>query len=258
MQRALFLSLVCGVAAGAASGVAAQDCGDWSRPVVCRAEVIAVDGDGETERLGTRDDLQVAPRGKFELEVEARDQRGSRFPLDRLVLAADDSRCDRLLTVRQLDEGRLEVTAAATEGRCELRLWLPNNTNFEWEIEVQISADARAGYERDEAEFLARALYAAILNREPDAGGFSGAVTEIQRGDLDAQIAAMTRSAEFQQLAGPISPAELLDQFYQGILGRPSDSDGVREYLGEMQRRQYASVLSKLIRSAEFERRLAQ
>jgi len=133
---------------------------------------------------------------------------------------------------------------------------MPNNLNFQWDIDVEISVGARSGYERAEAEILANALYAAILNREADASGFSGAVAEIQSGNLDAQIDAMTRSAEFRQvIAGKTAP-DILEQFYQGILGRPGDSAGVRLYLAEMQRGQYASVLRKLIRSPEFEQLL--
>ncbi len=53
-----------------------------------------------------------------------------------------------------------------------------------------------------------------------------------------------------------MTAAHILEQFYPGILDREGDRAGVRLYLGEMRRRQYASVLLKLIRSPEFEGRL--
>ena len=53
-----------------------------------------------------------------------------------------------------------------------------------------------------------------------------------------------------------VDAATLLERFYQGILGREPDSGGVRLYLADMRRGQYASVLLNLIRSPEFERRL--
>lgn len=234
----------------------AQNCGDWYRPVVCTAELIVTDSNRDTVRLDDGSDLELGPNEQLDLQLEARDQRGLRFPLERLALRYDDYDCRSILSVEDREEGSLRIGATASEGSCRLEIWMPNNLNFEWQIEVEISVGARSGYERAEAEILANALYAAILNREPDSGGFGGAVAEIQIGNLDAQIDAMTRSEEFRQvIAGKPAP-DILEQFYLGILGRPGDSDGVRLYLAEMQRGQYASVLRKLIRSTEFENRL--
>jgi hypothetical protein len=238
------------------SAAAAQNCGDWYRPVVCTADLVLTDTDRRTDQLDDGDRLELGPRDTVEIEIEARDQRGSRFPADRLTLGYDEYDCRSMLRVEDEGEGRLRITASAAEGRCRLEVWMPNNLNFQWEIEVEISVGARAGYERAEAELLATALYAAILDREPDSGGLSGAVAEIQIGNLDAQIAAMTRSTEFRQAITGKLPQDILEQFYRGILDRPSDSAGMRLYLSEMQRGQYASVLTKLIRSPEFERRL--
>ena len=235
---------------------AAQDCGDWSRPMVCRAELVATDSENQSVRLSRRSRIELAPSEQFELELDARDQRGRRFPADRLALGYDASDCRSMLTVQERGRGQLGVGAIVAEGRCTLEIWMPNNLNFSWEVEVEIRVDARTSYNRAEARFLATALYAAILNREPDASGFSSAVAEFQSGDLQTQIDAMTRSAEFRQAIAGMTAAQILEQFYQGILGREGDSPGVRLYLGEMRRRQYTSVLVKLIRSPEFERRL--
>ena len=121
---------------------------------------------------------------------------------------------------------------------------------------MEISPAARTSYSRAEAEFTVRALYQAILQRQPDADGFRSGVTEVQRGNLDGLVAAMTRSSEFAQSAVGEDATELLDRFYQGIFERSADTGGVREYLGSMQQRRYAEVLLKLVRSAEFETRL--
>jgi hypothetical protein len=240
------------------SDAGAQNCGDWYRPLVCTADLVLTDTDRRTDQLNDGDRVELGPRDTVEIEVEARDQRGSRFPADRLTLSYDEYDCRSMLRVEDEGEGRLRISASAAEGRCRLELWMPNNLNFQWELEVEISAAARSGYERAEAELVATALYAAILNREPDSGGLSSAVAEIQSGNLDAQIAAMTRSDEFRQGINLKAPPEILEQFYRGILERSGDSAGVRLYLSEVQRGQYASVLSKLIRSPEFERRLQQ
>lgn len=234
----------------------AQNCGDWSRPVVCRAELIAIDEDHRNDRLNDRTRIELAPRQRLELEVDARDQYGRQFPPENMALGFDDYRCRSILNVEDRGEGRLRVEATAAEGRCTLDIWMPNNLNFRWQLDVEISAGARSSYERAEAEIVANALYAAILDRQADAGGFSGAVAEIQSGNLDAQIDAMTRSSEFQQVLAGMAAEQVLEQFYRGILDRQADSAGVRLYLSEIQRRQYASVLRKLILSPEFERRL--
>jgi len=235
---------------------AAQDCGDWYQPMVCTAELTALDADYRAVRLDPRSSIELGPRQYIDLAIEARDQRGRRFPAERLALGYDNYDCGSLLRVEERGEGELRVSAVAAEGRCTLELWLPNNLNFAWEIDITISVGARAGYERAEAEMVANALYLAVLNRAPDVGSYSSAVAEIQSGNLEAQINAMVRSVEFGQVTSGMTPAQILEQFYQGILGREGDSAGVRLYLGEMRRGLYTSVLLKLIRSAEFERRL--
>ncbi len=235
---------------------AAQDCGNWSYPVLCSADLVATDGAYDRQVLGRETRIRLGPREQLDLELDARDQRGRYFPGDRLALGFDANRCGSMLRIEDLGEGRLRIEASATQGRCTLEVFAPNNMNFRWLLEVEISAAARASYDRAEAELLVNALYLAILNREADPGGFGPATNMVQSGDLEAQVDGMLRSGEFREVSADLSTAELLEQFYQGILGRDGDSAGVRLYQGEMRRGQYASVLLKLIRSPEFERRL--
>ena len=234
----------------------AQDCGDWYRPVLCRAQLVAVDSNYQRVAIGDGSGIELAPREQITLELDACDQAGRRFPAERMAIGYDEGNCRRMLSVDDRGEGEFRISATAAQGRCTLEIWVPNNLNFHWEIDFEIRAAARSTYERGEAQVVATALYAAILNRDPDAAGYGSAVTEIQSGNLEAQIAGMLGSGEFRQLAGDKTPAQILEQFYQGILGREGDSAGVRLYLGEMRRGQYASVLLKLIRSPEFEGRL--
>jgi len=235
---------------------AAQDCGNWPYPVLCTADLVVTDGSFDRRALDRESSIRLAPRGGLDLELDGRDQRGRYFPGERLALDYDDRECGSMLRVEDLGEGRLRVEATATQGRCRLEVFAPNNLNFRWLLEIEISAAARVAYTRAESELLADALYLAILNREPDSGGLDLAVAGIQAGNLEALIDGMLGSAEFRGSGAGLSPAQLLEQFYQGILGREGDSGGVRLYLGEMRRGQYASVLLKLIRSPEFERRL--
>jgi len=235
---------------------AAQDCGDWFRPMVCSAELLVTDSDYNTSRLGERTRVQLGPRQQLDLELEARDQRGRRFPAERVALSYDAYDCRSILQVEDRGEGQLRVTATAAEGRCTLEIFMPNNLNFEWEIDIEISVGARVGYERAEAEILARALYMATLGREPDDSGFRSAVSEIQSGNLEGQVQGMLGSAEFREVTAGMRETDILEQFYQGILGRSVDSNGLQLYRGEMRSRRYAGVLLQLIRSPEFERRL--
>lgn len=238
------------------SPAVAQDCGSWSRPVLCTAELTATDSEYRTVRLSPRGRLQLAPRQRIDLELEARDQGGRRFPAEALSMQYDDRGCRSMLSVEDRGEGTLRVSASAADGRCTLEIWTPNNLNFFWELEIIIDVGARTGYERDEAGVVATALYAGVLGREPDAGGFSAAVAEIQNGNLEGLVNGMVRSPEFRESIAGLTPSDVLERFYHGVLDRPGDSAGVRLYLGEMRRGEYASVLLKLIRSPEFERRL--
>jgi hypothetical protein len=237
---------------------AAQDCGSWSRPVLCTAELVATDSAYRTVRLSPRARLQLAPRQSVDLELEARDQNGRRFPAEALSMQYDDGACGAMLDIEDRGEGVLRLSANAVAGRCVMEIWTPNNLNFYWELEVIIEIAARTGYERDEAEVVANALYAGILGRESDFGGFQSAVVEIQNGNLEGLVNGMVRSPEFRQSIAGLTPSDILERFYQGVLGRAGDSAGVRLYLGEMRRGEYASVLLKLIRSPEFERRLVR
>ncbi len=253
------------VAAGAAvlvfsgAGNAAaqgQDCGNWSYPVLCSAELVATDGSYNRRALGRQTEMRLGPRDGVDLEIDARDQRGRYFPADRLALSYDDRECRSMLRVQDRGEGRLRVDAVAAQGRCTLEIYAPNNLNFRWLLAVEISADARASYDRAESAIVVNALYRAVLGREPHPPSFEPALREVSSGNLVRQVEGMLRSNEFRQLAGGLTAAQLLEQFYQGVLGRGGDSAGVRLYMGEMRRGQYASVLMKLIRSPEFERRL--
>ena len=80
MQRHLVTAAAVSLFVIVTTTAMAQDCGDWYRPVVCRAELVATDAAYDETRIGERDHLDLAPRGQIELELEARDQDGRLFP----------------------------------------------------------------------------------------------------------------------------------------------------------------------------------
>ena len=70
----------------------AQDCGNWSRPVLCEVELVVYDNVGSATRLSGRSRLQLAPREEFTLSLQGRDQRGRTFPAEWMAIGFDDRR----------------------------------------------------------------------------------------------------------------------------------------------------------------------
>lgn len=237
---------------------ARQDCGNWRYPVLCRVELRIRSGSSRWEDYDPDDTLALPPRGDLDIQVVGRDQDGRSFPQDRLALGFEDRECRSALDVEQREEGTVRISARRPDGRCRLEIYLPGNLNFAWRLDVEVHRDMASGYERDEAEAIVGALYRGILGRDVDAGSFPGAVSEVQRGRLEAQVQAILRSGEFLQNAASISSAELLEQLYQGLLERSPDSTGARDLLPQLERRRYLEVVLAMLRSAEFEERFLQ
>ena len=239
-----------------AQAALAQDCGSWSRPVLCEAGLVATVDAGAASQLDGRSPYRLAPRGQMDIALDGRDQRGRRFPEERVVLRYDGAGCRRPLDIQDRGERGLRITARADAGRCRLQVWVPGNLNFEWDIELEVDPAARSSYERQDAEFIVDALYLAILAREPDRDSRRGAVAEVQQGNIENLLNSMSRSPEFVAIRNTVSPEELLDRFYLGIFDRDADSDGVRAFLGLVRSGRYTDTLLRMMRSTEFERRL--
>lgn len=107
-------------------------------------------------------------------------------------------------------------------------------------------------YTRAEAQVVAARLYVAVLGREGDPGGLRSAAAQIERGNLDSQVESMLQSREFRRRRTEPEARQMLDQFYQGLLGRRPDGTGARAYIPMLRDGQYADVLVALINSAEF------
>jgi hypothetical protein len=111
-------------------------------------------------------------------------------------------------------------------------------------------------YTREQADFLARRLYQAVLGRAVDPAGLTQTIAELQRGNLERHVTGLVGSREFQQNVGTRQPAAILEQIYRGLLGRLPDSGGVSTYLGDVERRRYVDVVVRIVESPEFERLL--
>lgn len=124
-------------------------------------------------------------------------------------------------------------------------------------VQAQQPQAAGVTYTRADAELIGRRLYRAALGRDADAGGLTTVTAEIQRGNLQSAISNLVTSAEFVRSQQSKPAAELVEQFYQGLLQRAPDTAGVRAFMPRVQRRQYATVLTEMIGSPEFRSILA-
>lgn len=257
---AVALALLSAGALAAAPAAAQGDCAAaGSEPYICGVEIEVSRGGERARRLDGGRPLRLASGDSVELRVEGFDQFDRRFPSDRAGFVLEPSRrCERgAVEIEERGAGRFLVEAKRGRGSCELLLWVPGNLNLEWTVPVELRPLGSDGYSRAQAELVAASLYRALLGREADPPGLAGAISEIQRGRLATQVEAMARSDEFRRERAGLPAARLLEDLYQGLLGRAPDRDGERRYLREVERGDVASVALDILRSEEFERRLA-
>ena len=102
------------------------------------------------------------------------------------------------------------------------------------------------------AETVAQRLYSGLLGRDADPEGLRNAAAQIRAGRLNDLVADITQSQEFRSLAQRMSPTDLLDQLYRGLLGRSADTAARTAYLPRIQRGDIDNVALDLIGSEEF------
>jgi Domain of unknown function (DUF4214) len=121
----------------------------------------------------------------------------------------------------------------------------------------RVQQQAGVTYTRADADLIARRLYHAVLGRDADPTGLTVTIAEIQRGNLRSRVDTLLASTEFRTNQQSKSSAELLEQFYRGLLDRAPDTSGVRGFLPRVDRQQYADVVLDMIGSSEFKAILA-
>ncbi|HPH66675.1 MAG TPA: DUF4214 domain-containing protein, partial [Kofleriaceae bacterium] len=105
------------------------------------------------------------------------------------------------------------------------------------------------------AQVLLPLVYRAMLNREPDPSGIASNGPLVQsQGAVGMQTVAanMAASPEFIALRSGLTSAQLVDQFYRGILGRAADPGGLATFTPQLNAGKYAEVIMQLIQSGEF------
>ena len=252
----LTIALIAGVPliAGLPKAAHADHCADAAdQPAVCTVEAY---GGLEGERLRPFDlnsAVQLQPGQVLEIELDAFDQNKRRFPKHRLAYDFDANECRTLADAEQTDIGRFKVAAGQASGRCKVWFWVPGDLNLEWGLDLQIAQLARAGYQTEEAQFVATRLYRALLHRDPDPQGLRDTSSAILRGDLDRRRDEILRSEEFLARSRGAHPSYTLEQLYLGILGRKPDDSAIRAFTRMVQRGQIGDVVRELLKSQEFE-----
>lgn len=269
---ALTLSLVTLLAllgAGAsAAPAAAQACDtDWDQPVVCSIELVySVRGEDPRSRVNADGVLRLRTGDDTILSVRPEDQAGRGFPAQRFAYEiAVGNACNGLIDVEEERTGEILIETGNRTGSCELAILPANNLNLDQRLTIQVSGTSTGPVTgggggaviSGRSEVLAGWLYRAILGREGEGAGLADAAARIEGGGLDEQVDLMLRSAEFQQRRRGMTAAQLLDSFYQGLLGRGADPAGTRSYMDDMLQAEFDEVLGELLESRELRDRLA-
>lgn len=257
-----FLAVVAAGLATAALAVPAraQGCGSqWRDPVVCRVDLVVTrpgERRGETVQGST---IRLPVHANVELHVVPTDQFDRPFPADHFRFVLDVTKgCNGFFDLERVDDETVRLKTSVRVGECDASFWVPNNTNFDRQLRFRLERSSAEAYSRTQAGYIARALFRAILDREPEPSGLATTAQAIERGEIPGQVHAMLRSPEFEKRRAGLSAQELLRDFYQGLLGRDPDPAGVRSYLARIQRGEYAYVITELVTSDEFEQRMQQ
>jgi hypothetical protein len=111
---------------------------------------------------------------------------------------------------------------------------------------------AAGAFSQAESVVVAERLFRATVNRDADARGVAQAAAEVQKGNLTQQVNSMVASPEFRQVIADKTPAQILEQFYSGMLKRQPDRAGIDAFTPRIAARQYGAVLLEMANSPEF------
>lgn len=257
LTAALVLTLV---STAAPAARAQTDIYRWHRPVVADT-VLVFPGDGAVDG----DTLYLPLGRRIEIEAEAVDQSGRRFPQEFFRFGFDlDRGCNGLVELEGIAHGTITVKTGKRAGSCGLLFWVPNNMNLDRQMRVEVGRQAPlAQAPPTEAidtreELVAASLFRAILAREPDAQWLAAAAEQVRRNETRDQIRSLLASPEFSARRRTVSPEGLLRDFYLGLLGREPDPSGMRTYRDEMHAGKFEEVIVDILSSNEFRERVAR
>jgi hypothetical protein len=254
---------------------AAQRCAnEGSQPSVCSIDLVySVRGEDARAHVGADGVLRLRPGVTTVLSIRPEDQAGRGFPAQRFsysIVAGND--CRGLIDVEEERTGEILIDTGNRTGSCELSILPANNANLDRRLRIEVVGATTGPVTTGpvtspgnddvvfspRSEALAGWLYQAILGRDGEAAGLADAAARIQRGQVEEQIDLMLQSPEFQERRRGMTAAQLLDAFYQGLLGRAADPAGTRRYMNDMLQANFDDVLDELVESRELEERLTR
>jgi len=250
------------LAATVAPATQAQtDMRQWNEPIVAQT-TLRFSSDGSLDG----DTLYLPLGRRISFEAEAVDQYGRAFPQERFRFGFDlDRSCNGLVDLEGFSHGTITVRTGKRAGACEVLYWVPNNMNLDQHLRIQVGVKTApvvrkptTGAIDTREELVAASLFRAILGREPDPEWLAGAAEQVRRNETRDQIRSLLGGPEFSDRRRRVSPDQLLEGFYQGLLGRPADPAGIRSYRDEMHQGKYEEVILDILSSREFHDRLAR
>ena len=115
------------------------------------------------------------------------------------------------------------------------------------------SEEFRRKFLRTIAPELTRSIFRGLLGTAGSAQAIEACAERLESPDVTSVIEQITNSEEFRERAFAALIPDLLKAIYQGLLDRPPDLSGSREYSALLaQRRNLADVLRRLVNSDEF------
>jgi hypothetical protein len=227
---------------------ASHCCEDWDEPFICRLDFVSPDHLVAPAREGDPRTLRLAPGKKATVDVKAYDQDGKAFPGGEIRYQFPEDDCRGLVEAQILSREQFEVRAGQRSGACDLHFWVPGNRNLETTFRVEVGSVAAVGHRET---IVARRLYQAILGREPSRDETRDLAGVIQRRETRAWVDSAFRSAEFQRNRASMGSGHLLQSFYQGLLGREPDPEGIQAYTPLLRGRRYAEIVMQILDSPE-------
>jgi hypothetical protein len=103
-----------------------------------------------------------------------------------------------------------------------------------------------------ESQFIAERLYRTALGREGTRAAVAQIAQFIENGNVLRAINTIINSADFRNTTARMRSADILEQFYRGMHGRSPDPTGISIFIPQLDRRQYAAVLTEMLESPEF------
>ncbi len=239
----------------------------WSQPVVADTG-LDVHGQGFLDG----DTLVLPPGEQISIEARGYDQDGNSFPQERFRFGFDlDNSCRGLVQLEDFEHGTIHVRTGDRTGTCSVLYWVPNNMNLDHTLRIEVGRRNRPpavepGFRppggrpqgiavSSHDELVATSVYQAILGRQPDNRWLDDASLQVSRGKTRDLIRSLLDSSEFRGRRSRLSPDQILESFYRGLLGRDLDPSGRRTYLDDVQKGHYEDVIVDILSSDEYHQR---